>query len=258
MIIPLLKERVFSATHVFLLLDYDGTLEKIHYKRSQKGLNKKTRRILDLLSKSPTHTVGIISGRQRQKLIKAVGLKRLIYSGNHGLEMSGQNFNFVHRKAETSLPFIQSLKKKIGRELKRENQSCWIEDKKYSFAIHYKEHDEKISTFIKKHLFIHLTNKKLSLIKSKDAYEFRPYIKWDKSNAVRMIQKKQPQGSLTIYIGDDQSDECVFKYMGNQDISIKVGRAQKTAARYSIDFKNVTKLLHQLLKLQQTKTLPEL
>ena len=78
-----------SKKHGFvLLLDFDLTLSPLVPNPKNAVLPKNTQSVLKTLSKKIP--VVIISGRKLSDIRKRVGLKNILYAGNHGLE---HNFN---------------------------------------------------------------------------------------------------------------------------------------------------------------------
>ena len=58
---------------------------------------------------------------------------------------------------------------------------------------------------------------------------------WDKGTAVRWIQNvKGSANTLCFYVGDDSTDEDAFAALP-QGITIRVGQAKGTAARYYLE-----------------------
>ena len=82
-----IEEMIRMSGHTLLFLDYDGTLTPITSLSAQARLPSATQSVLRTLSRSPRVTVALISGRSRATLRQLVGVRDLIYVGNHGLEM---------------------------------------------------------------------------------------------------------------------------------------------------------------------------
>ena len=74
--------------------------------------------------------------------------------------------------------------------------------------------------------------------------EIRPRVDWNKGTAVRWIQRVNGSANtLSLYIGDDATDEDAFAALP-EGVTIRVGHAKETAARYYLDEqKSVTHFL---------------
>jgi trehalose 6-phosphate phosphatase len=73
----------------------------------------------------------------------------------------------------------------------------------------------------------------LHVIEGSNVLELLPPEIEGKGAAVRDIVSGYPRASLPIYLGDDASDESAFAALP-AGITIRVGRARGTAARYAL------------------------
>jgi trehalose-phosphatase len=125
-----------------LFLDYDGTLTPIVSTPEKAAIPKQIKGLLAKLSKDPRYKLAIISGRALKDIIKIIGLKGIIYSGNHGLEIEGPKIKF---KTPLS-PGYMTILKKIKGDLKRRLSSIkgiFLENKGLSLSLHYRLVDKK-------------------------------------------------------------------------------------------------------------------
>ena len=86
-----------AASHILLLSDYDGTLTPIVSRPEEAILSPEVREKVSALSKSPTFSVGIISGRSLSEIRALVGIEGIYYAGNHGLEIEGPGLKFINQ-----------------------------------------------------------------------------------------------------------------------------------------------------------------
>lgn len=226
---------VKTASQILLFLDYDGTLVPICKEPSLAKLSIEGKKLVRSLSGISWLSIGIISGRSVEEVRKLVGIKDLIYAGNHGFEILFREGVWVHPEIKS----FESDLKRITCELKRSTKGIngiLVEDKRVTVSIHYRNLTGKSPGSIFK-----IVSKVLepypgvfSITRGKKVYEIRPHINWDKGKAVVKISqlldfKTKP---LKIYIGDDQTDEDVFRVLGKRDISIRVGYKKGSKARY--------------------------
>ena len=65
--------------------------------------------------------------------------------------------------------------------------------------------------------------------------EVRPRVDWNKGSAVRWIQQVTGSANaLSLYVGDDATDEDAFTALPD-GVTVRVGHAKGTAARYYLD-----------------------
>ena len=83
---PLLELLRRDPPRTAILTDVDGTLAPIADRPEQAAVPAEARRVLGRLSER-YGLVGCISGRQAEEARRLVGLDRLAYAGNHGLEL---------------------------------------------------------------------------------------------------------------------------------------------------------------------------
>jgi trehalose-phosphatase len=84
--------------------------------------------------------------------------------------------------------------------------------------------------------------------------EVRPHINWGKGNAVLQILKasQKHRSLLPVFIGDDTTDEDVFRMLQSKGINIRVGKDKTTYAAYYV--KNVEEVLYLLQSLISLRT----
>src|SRR3990167_5747286 len=84
-----LRGRVCDGAAWLVLTDYDGTLVPIRPTPAEARLSAGMRAAVRRVSRARGITVGIVSGRSLDAVRRLVRLPRLIYVGNHGLELQG-------------------------------------------------------------------------------------------------------------------------------------------------------------------------
>jgi trehalose-phosphatase len=233
-----IQKYINLAKHILLALDYDGTITPIVSEPKQAILDRDFKNLLREISRKKKFTVAVISGRALGDIKRMVGLKNIFYAGNHGFEIEGPGLKFIHpifRKSRFYLLEIKSkLKEKLGKI-----RGVIIEDKKITLSIHYRNVRKDTINDIKKIFRIvllpYINEKKLKISYGKMVLEVRPNVLWNKAEAVKVIYSHtgyKKNNIITIYLGDDLTDEDVFKEMKNSDISIYVGANKKSNAKY--------------------------
>lgn len=208
-----------AAAHILLLSDYDGTLTPIVGRPDEAVLPLKVSENLYALAKKPAFSVGIISGRSLSEVKALVGIEGIYYAGNHGLEIEGPGLKFINPAAKASQAEIRNLAGQFSAKL-GSTEGVIVEDKGLSLSIHYrlvKKNEESIVAEIFHQVTSPLLREgRIRVTSGKKVWEVRPPIDWHKGKAVETIMKEMKAilkcAQLpTIYLGDDTTDEDVFR-----------------------------------------------
>lgn len=226
------EKRLRAADHIFLFSDFDGTLTFIVERPEMAYPSLKIKSLLQELSKNRRFTVGIISGRALTDLKHRVGVRDIIYAGNHGLEIEGPGFNFIDPVGRETVNLLKILYRLLNKAFTG-IKGVLIEDKGLSLSIHYRSVPEKDISAVK-HTLDKVTGtaqmlEKIKITTGKKVYEIRPPANWDKGRAInwlleRYADVRDKHSCIPIFMGDDLTDEDGFKSVNRkQGISIFVG-----------------------------------
>lgn len=222
---------------IALFLDFDGTLVPIQKNPAQCILSDKLRNQLQLLADSNRCYLTVLSGRSLSDIRKMVGIRKIYYGGNHGLDISGPDVKDTHPKALLAKPIIKHVRDLLKKEIAN-IEGAWLENKKFTVSLHFRSVKKGDISLIKKIFYTvvneFLENKLLSVIKGKKVLELTPNASWNKGSAVLWILQQLKDKCLPIYIGDDQTDETAFKALNRKGITIRIGKSKKTAAKYHL------------------------
>ena len=213
-----------SISKTLFAFDYDGTLTALTPRISEAKLSLKTK---NLLKKLHTYVpIVIVSGRSVSDLKATCSFKPTLFIGNHGLEGIGIGkqkkiiFYKICKKWKEKL--VQNISNISGVEL---------EYKKYSLAIHYRYAHRRAKI---KHLLLKYVSELYpspKIILGKSVINLLPNYELNKGVALKKtIQKLKV--THAVYIGDDQTDEDVFRLPGNSILKIRVGKKKSSAAHF--------------------------
>ena len=253
-------DRISRSARVLLCFDYDGTLTPIVATPAAALLPEETRSLLRSLSCHPRYRLAVISGRALNEVRSMVGLNDLIYAGNHGLELEGNSLRFIHPAARAARTAIEESAGRLRRGLAG-IAGTRIEDKGLSLSIHYRqvkpEDLDRALGIIRDITRGPVERGEVRVSDGKKVIEIRPPVDWDKGKIVnrlaREIGRGEADGSLlTIYAGDDRTDEDAFRAIGDSGDTIRVGGAnvQSAASYYLEDVAPVNIFMRRLLELQ--------
>lgn len=245
---------VKAASHLLLLSDYDGTLTPIVSRPEEALLDLSVREKLQALSRKTDVSVGVISGRPMAEIKSMVSLDGIYYAGNHGLEIQGPGIDYINETARVTKPLMKELAGEFTKALENID-GIIVENKEFSLSVHYRlvdEHEENTVAETFRRLTRPLLNEnRIRVTSGKKVYEIRPPVAWHKGKAVEVIirelkSNRNPEQMLTIYMGDDTTDEDAFNVIYRPEgWSIFVGKENPlSAAGYYL---NATSEVEQLL-----------
>jgi len=218
--------RKFIDASTLFVFDLDGTLAPIIANPEEIVVPEEVcRRLMALQQMAP---VAIITGRSRADALNHLGFTPAYLAGNHGAEgLPG------HAGAESEYATLcSSWKKQLRRLLPEGNASgIVLEDKGATLTLHYRNsanreqaHKEILSAISR------LTppprsgsGKFVENISPKDAP--------DKGVAIRGIMAHLGC-DRALYVGDDETDEDVFRLDDQRIMGIRVGMNRESAANY--------------------------
>jgi trehalose-phosphatase len=209
----------------------------------------------------PQTSVGIISGRSLAEVKALVGIEGIYYSGNHGLEIEGPNLNYVNPQAEAARATIKDLTASLAETLHNVD-GIIIQDKGYSVSVHYRlvkpEKESEVADAVRRITGPYIERGEIRVLPMKKVWEIRPPVDWDKGRSAAFIGRevkarfKLPR-LLTIYLGDDATDEDAFKVLHRPDgWGVYVGgeNRESAAGNYLRSTGEVELLLGRLIELK--------
>ncbi|MFA6320940.1 MAG: trehalose-phosphatase [Candidatus Omnitrophota bacterium] len=258
-------EKLFRNRFIYLLLDYDGTLTPIADTPRKAIMPARAKTLLHRLSGLSRCKVAIVSGRRLSDVKKRVGLKNIIYVGNHGFEIKGPGVKFENPLPKHYKASLDEIKSKLKRRLSG-IKGVIVEDKGFSLGVHYRLVSNKNIPEVK-NIFYDITSayetKNIITVKTgKMALEIRPPMAWDKGKVVLWLLARLSASirnknikTLPVYIGDDTTDEDAFESLGNKGITVFVGNPKNTKARFYLkEPDEVARFLETILNMQRQVT----
>jgi trehalose-phosphatase len=243
-----IRKRPEAAGHILLFLDFDGTLAPIVNNPARACLPPATRAVLARLNRRKNVTIALVSGRAARDVRARVGLK-MIYVGNHGLEIDGPGMHF---RDSTAVSLAGELAVVINRikEALSNMPGVIVENKGLTASVHFRQVDVARLGDI-----VGVVSREVGAVADqfcvrtgKKVFEIRPKTEWNKGSAVRFVRKclKLEEG-FPIAIGDDSTDEDMFA-SSNGGLNIKVGTGQLSRAPWRlVDCDEVAQFLRSVL-----------
>jgi len=251
-----INQRISSAEHIALLLDFDGTISEIVSNPAEAKLDPEIRSVLNRLSARRDWSICIVSGRALADVRQRVALDRVVYVGNHGLEIESDSIRFCQREAEALKSALQTTVDQLRRALAGID-GAEVEDKGLTASVHFRRVAEHLRDQVHTVTLAVVGNSShFKCREGKMVLEVRPQVAWHKGHAVTWIRREiLPPHSLPIYVGDDVTDEDAFSVLA-EGITVKVGLPGDTKARYCLaDVAAVTEFLRYLELRQAERSL---
>ncbi|HEV8514358.1 MAG TPA: bifunctional alpha,alpha-trehalose-phosphate synthase (UDP-forming)/trehalose-phosphatase [Cyclobacteriaceae bacterium] len=235
-----------TAKKRLLFFDYDGTLVPFvsHPRHSSPG--KELLQLLETLSNDKRNEIVIISGRDFQDLEKYFEGLRLHLISEHGASTRLNGAGWVH-EGRADQQWKELIRPMLELSAKR-SPGSFVEEKNHSIAWHYRAVNPELGFIRSRELLDHLfhlaNNEHLNVIDGNKVIEVR-VAGIDKGTASKKLLDVFPF-DFNLAIGDDQTDEDMFKALNGKAITIRVGD-DVTAAKYSLPSQQgVIKFLQQL------------
>jgi trehalose 6-phosphate phosphatase len=229
---------------LLLGFDFDGTLSPIVTEHRRAGIPQETRRLLKGLI--TCYPCAILTGRSlKDAKKKLAGFSDLILVGNHGAEIS--EGGRIQNGTKASRQKARLWKKKLM-PLKK-FQGIDIEDKEYSLSIHYKKSKDKEAA-VRKILKAVSSIEDVELIGGKDVFNLVDPLAPSKGDILLKLMKKA-RLKRALFVGDDITDESVFRLNHPGIVSVRVGSSRKSKAKWYISKqRDMNRLLRTLLSSQ--------
>jgi len=241
-----IAESYGAAAHPLVFLDYDGTLVPFASQPHLAAPDEEILRLLAGLVEGARERVFIVSGRDRATLDEWFGSAGVSVIAEHGawIRRRGDDWRLLK-------PLARHWKERIAPILKTyvtQVAGSLVEEKEFSLAWHYRRCDPDLGAQRAKELIDELThytaNLDVQVLEGKKVVEVRNS-GVNKGAAAALVALETP-ADFILAIGDDQTDEDLFRALPSDAVSIRVG-APFSHARYRLnDHGDVRRLIRRL------------
>lgn len=231
--IELMADAYATASKRMILLDYDGTLAPFTQSPAQAKPQEDLLFLLRQLTNDPKNDVAIISGRDANTLDQWLGLLPVSLVGEHGAFIKMKNS--VWEQQSTILPDWKEQIRPILQLFVTRCAGSFVEEKRNTLVWHYRKTHPDLGFIRSRELLNNLmqltANSSLQVIDGNKVLEVR-LTGLDKGvTALKLINTSKPD--FILCLGDDTTDEDMFKVLDDKAFTIKIGLGA-TAAQYSI------------------------
>jgi trehalose 6-phosphate synthase/phosphatase len=220
-----------SAARRALLLDYDGTLVPFVEDPTMAKPDQEVLELLATLAATAGNDVAIVSGRPRRDLEEWFGSLPVSLVAEHGVWLRPKGGDWRMLKAITTewkervRPILQLYVDRLP--------GAWLEEKEFSLAWHYRRADFEQASRRARELLDALAgftrNIDVQVLEGNKVLEVRNTGVSKGTAALEWL--KSLTADFILAIGDDWTDEDLFRALPSTAYSVRVGLAN-TAARY--------------------------
>ena len=240
-----------------LLLDYDGTLVPLARSPELAAPDCELLALLSRLAATPGIEVEIVSGRPRETLSDWLGDLPITLWAEHGFWHRGSPSDVWHPSMDIEPDWMSRVQPILDR-FTAATPGAALEVKSASLAWHYRgaprEFGARQAHELRMLLGDALSNQPLEVLEGKKVIEVR----WRGISkalvAKRVVEAMGPE--TLVAIGDDRTDEELFRALPPTSVTIAVGRAASAAA-YRVDDHRAVRRLLESLALDDAVTSPE-
>jgi trehalose 6-phosphate synthase/phosphatase len=243
-----------EAKERYIFLDYDGTLVGFDSNIDRASPDPALYSLLNGLTNDPKNLVVIISGRRNETLEQWFGHLKLDLIAEHGAwqKRFGEEWK--------SLPLLTDKWKQDVRTVldtyTDRTPGSFIEDKSYSLVWHYRKVEEGLGELraneIINHLKITVADKGLQLMPGNKVIEFKNIEVNKGKAALGWLHGQNPDFILAL--GDDHTDEDIFRALPEDAYTIKVGSNISAARFFLRNPAEVRQLLTELNNVQAAES----
>lgn len=231
-----------TTPHLLVCCDYDGTLAPIVDDPTQARPLEESVVALRALSVLPSTTVAVVSGRSLRDLAVMSRLPSEIHLvGSHGWEMD-QDFSLDPQQRRLLHQVVNSAV-----DLADHVPGSYLELKPSSVAVHVRRCTPEAGEHLLRALAMGPGQVPGVVVRYGKAVIELGVVKADKADAVALLRHRVG-ASAVLFIGDDLTDETVFRTLSGPDVAVKVGDGD-SAAPWRVDSpQEVSTLLFDVLQ----------
>jgi trehalose 6-phosphate synthase/phosphatase len=238
--------RYRSASSRLILLDYDGTLIPFASHPQLAVPDAKLMGLLQRLAKDPKNHVFLISGRKKETLKTWFGGLDIGLIAEHGVWISERGSDWRLMKPlevgwkQNIIPILETYVERLS--------GSFLEDKEFSVAWHYRNTEPELGLLRAKELVDTLVrytaNLDVQVLEGKKVVEVRCAGVNKGTAAIHCQQTLKP--AFTLAVGDDMTDEDLFRALPPEVNTIRVGMKASYAGYNVRDYNEVRALLEEI------------
>ena len=216
---------------ILCAFDFDGTLCPIVSRREDAHLSKATSERLDILSRLTP--VAIITGRSIDDIVPRLTFSPAYLVGNHGLEGVPGWEKHCSRYRDLCFAWENAVRDALP-GLPCRDDNIEIENKQYSLTVHFRHSADPDEAGRQLLPLLQEAVPEALVVSGKCMYSLVPPDGPNKGSAMAELMRIS-QAPSAIYVGDDVTDEDVFRLKRINLVCIHVEKNPDSAATWHIE-----------------------
>lgn len=210
-----IAEIIISAQHLWLFVDYDGTLAEFAPTPDQVEPKSEVIELLRCWASISRAQVVVISGRSLQQVQNLIPIPGIVLAGTYGVELQLPTGEVVQRVAYDSVrPSVEDLKAR-WQTLINHQPSFFIEDKGWAVAIHARDAEaaeaDRVLAQARAMTAALALSKDYRVFDERRFFEIAPALAHKGRTVSYLLDRFARPDVLPLYLGDDAKDEEAFE-----------------------------------------------
>ena len=230
-----------QAQHLWLFLDYDGTLVDPSPTPDLLEPNYRVIDLLERLAHQSTMRLTIITGRKLPAIKTLLPVPGIFLAGTYGIELFTPSGQSIQRVDYTDIrPFLERIKPQWEHIIAGRN-GFFLEDKGWTLALHALNVDsseaEVVFATARQAINMKFPSDRFHILDDGKLLEIVPVQANKKETVFYLIQRYPLQGMQLLYIGNDDKDEDAFSAIHTYDgVAIKVIQPSQSSDSTEADY----------------------
>ncbi|MES2854793.1 MAG: trehalose-phosphatase [Bdellovibrionota bacterium] len=232
--IDLLTQRILAAhpERIAIFLDYDGTLTPIRPRPEEATISAHELEVVKELANYPWLDLVIVSGRDGKFMSAQFEGLNVHLAAEHGAKVYSPVLKKWRKRVLRSRESWYPAALKIMSDYAARVPHSQVEKKQFSIAWHYRLAPQEFADFQAKKLVeeleVGLANLPVNVLRGKKVIEIRA-MEADKGVFARTFLEDSIYDTFAIALGDDMTDEDLFKSIRGRGVSFKIGTGASAA-----------------------------
>jgi trehalose 6-phosphate synthase/phosphatase len=231
-----LADEIAARPELIFALDYDGTLVPITSTPDAAAPDAELERLLATLAACPGVKVAVVSGRTLASLARFLGHLPIALVAEHGVWIRPWGGSF-EREVDAPVHAWRAPVLAMLEDYSARTPGSFVEPKTVGLAWHYRNAERQLGAARARELRLNLAQilarQPAAVMGGRKVVEVRPQ-EIDKGMAVKRLLEETPGGETIVAMGDDRSDEELFRAAGASPYTFAAS-ALPTHAHYRID-----------------------